>query len=44
MTREFAFDGKGEPIMDTPMIRLLCAVVALVFLGVIVLRRRKSAE
>jgi hypothetical protein len=30
--------------MDTPMIRLLCAVVALVFLGVIVLRRRKSAE
>jgi hypothetical protein len=30
--------------MDTPMIRLLCAVFALVFLGVIVLRRRKSAE
>ena len=30
--------------MDTSMIRLLCAVVALVFLGVIVLRRRKSAE
>jgi hypothetical protein len=30
--------------MDTSMIRLLCAVFALVFLGVIVLRRRKSAE
>jgi hypothetical protein len=30
--------------MDTPMIRLLCAVFALVFLGLIVLRRRKSAE
>jgi hypothetical protein len=30
--------------MDTSMIRLLCAVVALVFLGVIVLRRRKSVE
>jgi hypothetical protein len=30
--------------MDNSMIRLLCAVFALVFLGVIVLRRRKSAE
>ena len=30
--------------MDTSMIRLICAVFALVFLGVIVLRRRKSAE
>lgn len=30
--------------MDHSMIRLLCAVFALVFLGVIVLRRRKSAE
>jgi hypothetical protein len=30
--------------MDTSMIRLVCAVFALVFLGVIVLRRRKSAE
>jgi hypothetical protein len=30
--------------MDTSMIRLLCAVFALVFLGVIVLRRRKSVE
>jgi hypothetical protein len=30
--------------MDTSMVRLLCAVFALVFLGVIVLRRRKSAE
>jgi hypothetical protein len=30
--------------MDSSMIRLVCAVFALVFLGVIVLRRRKSAE
>jgi len=30
--------------MDSSMIRLLCAVFALVFLGVIVLRRRKNAE
>ena len=30
--------------MDTSMIRLVCAVFVLVFLGVIVLRRRKSAE
>ena len=30
--------------MDASMIRMICAVFALVFLGVIVLRRRKSAE
>jgi len=30
--------------MDSSMIRLGCAIFALVFLGVIVLRRRKSAE
>jgi hypothetical protein len=30
--------------MDGSMIRLICAVFALVFLGVIVLRRRKSVE
>jgi hypothetical protein len=30
--------------MDNSMIRLLCAIFAVVFLGVIVLRRRKSAE
>ena len=30
--------------MDSSMIRLLCAVFALVFLGVIVLRRRKKVE
>lgn len=30
--------------MDSSMIRLVCAVFALVFLGVIVLRRRKNAE
>src|SRR5947207_561369 len=30
--------------MDSSMIRLACAVFALVFLGVIVLRRRKKVE
>ncbi len=30
--------------MDSSMVRLLCAVFALVFLGVIVLRRRKNVE
>jgi hypothetical protein len=30
--------------MDGSMVRLICAVCALVFLGVIVLRRRKSVE
>jgi hypothetical protein len=30
--------------MDSSMIRLSCAVFALVFLGVIVLRRRKKVE
>lgn len=30
--------------MDSSMIRLACAVFALVFLGVILLRRRKKVE
>jgi hypothetical protein len=30
--------------MDSGMIRIICAVVAVLFLGVIVLRRKKSAE
>ena len=30
--------------MDSSMIRLSCAVFGLVFLGVIVLRRRKKVE
>jgi phage shock protein PspC (stress-responsive transcriptional regulator) len=30
--------------MDPTMIRLLCALLAVVFLGMIVLRRRKKAE
>ena len=30
--------------MDTNMIRLICAVVAVVLLGVIVLRRKQKAE
>ena len=30
--------------MDSSMVRLICAVIALVFLGVIVLRRRKKVE
>jgi len=30
--------------MDESMIRIVCAVLAVLFLGLIVLRRRKSAE
>jgi hypothetical protein len=30
--------------MDTSMIRIVCAVLAVLFLGIIVLRRKKSAE
>jgi hypothetical protein len=30
--------------MDASMVRIVCAVLAIVFLGVIVLRRKKSAE
>jgi hypothetical protein len=30
--------------MDTSSVRLICAVLAVLFLGVIVLRRKKSAE
>jgi hypothetical protein len=30
--------------MDPTMIRLLCALLAVAFVGVIVLRRRKKAE
>ena len=30
--------------MDTSMIRIVCAVMAVLFLGIIVLRRKKNAE
>jgi hypothetical protein len=30
--------------MDSSVIRIICAVMAVVFLGVIVLRRRQKAE
>jgi hypothetical protein len=30
--------------MDNGMIRILCAVLALAFIGLLVLRRKKSAE
>jgi len=30
--------------MDTSMIRIVCAVLAVLFLGIIVLRRKKNAE
>lgn len=30
--------------MDTSMIRIVCAVLAILFLGIIVLRRKKSPE
>jgi hypothetical protein len=30
--------------MDTSIVRIVCAVLAILFLGVIVLRRKKGAE
>ena len=30
--------------MDSTLVRIVCTVLAVLFLGVIVLRRRKSAE
>jgi hypothetical protein len=30
--------------MDTSMVRVVCAVLAILFLGIIVLRRKKNAE
>ena len=30
--------------MDTSMIRIVCAVLAVLFLGIIVLRRKKNVE
>lgn len=30
--------------MDSGMIRIICAVVAVLFLGIIVLRRKRNAE
>ena len=30
--------------MDTSMIRIVCAVLAILFLGIIVLRRKKTPE
>ncbi len=30
--------------MDSSMVRIVCAVLAVLFLGLIVMRRKKSAE
>ena len=30
--------------MDTSMVRIVCAVLAVLFLGIIVMRRKKNAE
>lgn len=30
--------------MDTSMVRIVCAVLAVLFLGIIVLRRKKTSE
>ncbi len=30
--------------MDTSMVRIVCTVLAVLFLGIIVLRRKKNAE
>ncbi|MCU1335953.1 MAG: hypothetical protein JWO19_1534 [Bryobacterales bacterium] len=31
-------------MLDTSTVRIVCAVMAVLFLGIIVLRRKKSAE
>jgi hypothetical protein len=31
-------------MMDASVVRIVCAVLAILFLGIIVLRRKKSAE
>jgi hypothetical protein len=31
-------------MLDTSTVRIVCAVLAVLFLGIIVLRRKKSAE
>jgi hypothetical protein len=36
--------GKGEKVMDASIVRIVCAVLAVLFLGIIVLRRKKGAE
>ena len=41
---EGIFSTKGDNKMDTSMIRIVCAVLAVLFLGIIVLRRKKNAE
>jgi hypothetical protein len=35
---------RRKAMMDSSMIRIVCAVLAVLFLGLIVLRRKKSAE
>jgi hypothetical protein len=35
---------KGETTMDSGMVRIVCAVLAILFLGIIVLRRKKNAD
>ena len=41
---EFTLVRKGERTMDTSNVRIVCAVLAVLFLGIIVLRRKKNAE
>jgi hypothetical protein len=37
-------NGKGESSMDSSMVRIVCTVLAVVLIGLIVMRRRKNAE
>ena len=41
---EFTLVRKGDDAMDTSMVRIVCAALAVLFLGIIVLRRKKNAE
>lgn len=40
----FRSGEKGEMTMDSGMVRIVCAVMAILFLGIIVLRRKKNAD
>lgn len=37
-------ERKGDKVMDSSMVRILCTALAIAFLGVIVLRRKKGAD
>ena len=41
---EFTLSRERREMMDTSTVRLVCAVLAVLFIGIIVLRRKKNVE